>query len=129
MMKSYQQPVGLTGMRAGLVWRLRAKSMRYQRPDNQPTSQESGPLVSLIAPDKNDTSSPQVGFRACRHAGRQLVLSFYGPLPVVKAPAGPANQSPPRASHASGERHAQPKWLSNLLAPSSITMRYAAERR
>src|SRR6185312_4305162 len=41
----YQQPAGLTGMRAGLVWRLRAKSMRYQRPDNRPMSQESGPLV------------------------------------------------------------------------------------
>src|SRR6185437_13225859 len=41
----YQQPAGLTGMRAGLVWRLRAKSMRYQRPDNRTMSQESGPLV------------------------------------------------------------------------------------
>ena len=128
MMKSYQQPVGLTGMRAGLVWRLRAKSMRYQRPDNQPTSQESGPLVSLIAPDKNDTSSPQVGFRACRHAGRQLVLLFYGPSPAVKARAGLANQSPPeRRTLRENGTHSQ--WLSNLLAPSSITMRYAAERR
>ena len=43
---SYQQPAGLTGMRAGLPWRLRAKSIRYQRPDNRPTSQEFGPLVS-----------------------------------------------------------------------------------
>src|SRR6185312_8590350 len=41
----YQRSAGLTGMRAGLVWRLRAKSMRYQRPDNRPMSQSFGPLV------------------------------------------------------------------------------------
>src|SRR6185312_14363295 len=47
---SYQQPAGLTGMRAwlprGQGLRLRAKSRRYQRPDNRPTSQAFGPLLS-----------------------------------------------------------------------------------
>ena len=49
--ESYQRHEGLTGMRAGLPGgrgtRLRAKSMRYQRPVGQPRSQDFGPLVSF----------------------------------------------------------------------------------
>jgi hypothetical protein len=41
----YQQPVGLTGLRAGLAWRLRAKSMRCQPPAIRPESRSFGRLV------------------------------------------------------------------------------------
>jgi hypothetical protein len=52
----YQEPKGLTGMRAGLVWRpstrargLRAKSIRYQPTARRPRSQSLGRLVSGAA--------------------------------------------------------------------------------
>jgi hypothetical protein len=38
----YRQPEVLAGMRAWLAWRLRAKSMRYQRPDRFPCVNLSG---------------------------------------------------------------------------------------
>jgi len=41
----HRSPLSATGMRAGLVWRLRAKSIAYQAPDNLPTSQSLGRLV------------------------------------------------------------------------------------
>jgi SAM-dependent methyltransferase len=43
---SYRRPEGLTGMRAGLVGRPRAKSIRYQRPGLPKNGQWFGPLVS-----------------------------------------------------------------------------------
>jgi hypothetical protein len=49
---SYQRPEGLTGMRAGLASRLRAKSIRNQRPANSTKGQYFGPLVSV----KRDTA-------------------------------------------------------------------------
>jgi hypothetical protein len=41
----YRSALALTGMRAGLVWRLRAKSMRYQPAVDRPESQSFGRLV------------------------------------------------------------------------------------
>jgi hypothetical protein len=43
----YQPSEGLTGMRAGLAWRLRAKSTRYQWSIGQPMRQDFGPLALL----------------------------------------------------------------------------------
>ena len=41
----YQRPGRPTGMRAGLVGRPRAKSIRYQRPGLAKNGQRFGPLV------------------------------------------------------------------------------------
>jgi NAD(P)-dependent dehydrogenase (short-subunit alcohol dehydrogenase family) len=75
----YQRPEGLTGMRAGLAWRLRAKSMRYQRPVGQPRSQDFGPLVLL-------TRRLLPLLRTGRDPLIVMISSGYALLPATRAP-------------------------------------------
>jgi hypothetical protein len=44
----YQEPKGVTGMRAGLVWRLRARSIRYQPTARRRKNQSLVRLVLLL---------------------------------------------------------------------------------
>jgi hypothetical protein len=45
ILSPYNGPEGLTGMRGGLAWRLRAKPVTCQRPASRPTSQAFEPVV------------------------------------------------------------------------------------
>jgi uncharacterized oxidoreductase len=73
-------------MRAGLAWRLRAKSMRYQRPVGQPRSQDFGPLVLL-------TRRLLPLLRAGRDPLIVMISSGYALLPATRAPTYSATKA------------------------------------